>query len=113
MRLPNPSWSIGILYTPTAVETDTGQITITYQDGTTAIVNLTGSGSTSSYSYTYLSGREQGNAGKPGGTITFPPANVPTAGRQPPPAALSCQVTNSGNANGTINSVNHHGAIPT
>ncbi len=37
-----------ISYTPTAVENDTGQVTITYGDGSTATVNLTGSGATSS-----------------------------------------------------------------
>ena len=47
--------TIGILYTPTKVETDTGQIMITYQNGSTATINLSGTGATSSYSYSYLS----------------------------------------------------------
>jgi hypothetical protein len=39
-----------VQYTPTAVENDTGQITITYQGGATATVNLTGNGIASTFS---------------------------------------------------------------
>jgi hypothetical protein len=103
----NPTLPIGILYTPTAVENDTGQITITYQDGSTAIVNLTGSGSSSSYTYTYLSGTgAKPTSVKTGGTITFLSANAPTAGAPAGTSSVIVQVTNSGNANGTINSIN-------
>jgi hypothetical protein len=102
----NPILGIGILYTPTAVETDTGQITITYQDGSTAIVNLTGSGSSSSYTYTYLSGTgTKPISVKSGGTITFLPANAPTTATAAGTSSVILQVTNSGNANGTINSI--------
>ena len=55
------SLQIGISYTPTAVEQDTGQITITYQGGATATVNLTGSGATSTYCV-HLSQRDGRNA---------------------------------------------------
>lgn len=103
----NPILGIGILYTPTAIENDTGQITITYQDGSTAIVNLTGSGSSSSYTYTYLSGTgAKPTSVKSGGTITFLPANAPTAGTPAGASSVIVQVTNSGNANGIINSIN-------
>jgi hypothetical protein len=97
---------IGILYTPTAVETDMGQIQITYQDGTTALINLSGSGATSSYSYTYLSGTTTTPV-KAGGTITFPPVTVATTGTTTPASSsVIVTVKNAGNANGTINSIN-------
>ncbi len=91
----NTILAIGILYTPTAIENDTGQITITYQDGSTAIVNLTGSGSSSSYTYTYLSGTgAKPTSVKSGGTITFLPANAPTAGTPAGASSVIVQVTN-------------------
>ncbi len=94
--------TVEILYTAAAVETDTAQITITYQGGATATVNLTGSGITSSFSYKYL---VQGTATTvtPGGTITFPGANVGST------SSLIVQVTNTGSATGTINSVSTQG----
>ena len=101
---------IGILYTPTAVETDKGQIQITYQDGTTALINLSGSGATSSYSYTYLSGTgTTATAVLPGGTITFPPVNVATAGATPTSSTVIVQVKNTGAASGTISSISVQG----
>jgi hypothetical protein len=100
--------TIGILYTPTAVETDTGQIMITYQDGSTALVNLSGSGATSTYSYTYLSGTTSTPV-KPGGTIILPPVTVTTNGTTPATSSVILTVTNKGNANGTINSVSWTG----
>ncbi len=67
------SLPIGISYTPTAVENDTGQITITFQGGVTETVNLTGSGATSTYTYTYLNGTGgTPTPVKPGDTITLP-----------------------------------------
>ena len=87
-----------VQYTPTAVETDTAQIIITYQGGTTATINLMGSGITSTYAYKYLVGGAS-TAVTPGGTITFPGANVGST------SSLIVQVTNTGSATGTINSV--------
>jgi hypothetical protein len=97
--------TIQILYSPTAVETDTGQIMITFQDGTTDLVNLSGIGATSTYSYTYLSGTTTTTV-KPGGTITFPVPALPTTGTTPATSSVILTVTNKGNANGTINSIN-------
>jgi hypothetical protein len=87
-----------VTYTPTAVESDTGQIQITYQDGSSATVNLTGSGIASTFSYKYL---VQGTSTTvaPGGTITFPGANVGST------SSLIVQVTNTGSATGTIGSI--------
>ena len=104
------SLPIGISYTPTAVEKDTGQITVTYQGGATATVNLTGSGATSTFTYTYLNG-----AGgtptpvKPGDTITLPSVTVPNSGTTIASSNVIVTVTNAGNASGVINSIN---AVP-
>ncbi len=104
------SLSIGISYTPTAVENDTGQITITYLGGATATVNLTGSGATSTYTYTYLTGTGgTPTPVKPGDTITLPSVPVSTTGTTPASSNVIVQVTNAGNANGVINSIN---AVP-
>ena len=106
----NPTLSIGVLYTPTAVENDTGQITITYQDGTTATVNLTGSGATSSYSYAYLSGTgTTATPVTPGGTIAFMGANVGTGGIASATSSVIVQVKNSGSVTGTINGISVQG----
>ena len=104
------SLPIGISYTPTAVQNDTGQITITYQGGATATVNLTGSGATSTYTYTYLTGTGgTPTPVKPGDTITLPSVTVPTSGTTLASSNVIVQVTNSGNASGVINSIN---AVP-
>jgi len=92
------SLPIGVNYAPTAVENDTAQITITYQGGATATITLTGSGITSTFSYKYLVGSTATTV-TPGGTITFPGANVGSS------SSLIVQVTNTGSASGTINSV--------
>ncbi len=100
--------SLLVTYNPTAVESDTGQIQITYQGGATATVNLTGSGVTSAFTYKYL---VQGKATSvsPGGTIIFPGANVGTGGNTSGTSGLIVQVTNTGSATGTINSVSTSG----
>jgi hypothetical protein len=87
-----------VQYTPIAVETDNAQVVITYQGGATATVNLTGNGITSAFTYKYV---VQGKATTvaPGGTITFPGANVGST------SGLIVQVTDTGSASGVINSV--------
>jgi Abnormal spindle-like microcephaly-assoc'd, ASPM-SPD-2-Hydin len=87
-----------VQYTPTAAESDTAQITITYQGGATATVNLAGSGITSTFSYKFIVGSTS-TAVAPGGTITFPGANIGST------SSLIVQVSNTGGATGTINSV--------
>lgn len=87
-----------VQYTPTAAETDTAQITITYEDGSTATVNLMGSGITSAFTYKYLVNGVATTV-MPGGTIMFQGANVGST------SSLIVQVTNTGSATGTINSV--------
>lgn len=94
-----------ITYTPTAVGTDTGQITFTFKDGTTDTINLSGSGVTSTLSYCTLSGTTCTPV-QPNGTITFPPVPVSTGGNTPSSSTVIVQVTNTGAATATINSVN-------
>jgi hypothetical protein len=97
--------SLGVLYTPTAVETDTAVITINFQDGTTDTVNLSGSGATSSYTYVVISA---GTSTKvlPNGAITLPPANAAVSGSTAGTSSVIVKATNAGNANGVINSIN-------
>jgi hypothetical protein len=97
-----------VTYSPTAVENDTGQIQITYQGGATATVNLTGNGITSAFTYQYLVPGMAATSVAPGGTITFPGANVATpgsTGNTGTTSSLIVKVTNTGTASGTINSV--------
>jgi Abnormal spindle-like microcephaly-assoc'd, ASPM-SPD-2-Hydin len=95
---PGDALQLQVQYAPTAVENDTAQITVTYQGGATATVNLTGSGIKSAFSYKYIVGSTSTTVA-PGGTITFPGANIGST------SSLIVQVTNTGSATGTINSV--------
>lgn len=102
--------TLGISYTPKAVETDTGQIVITYQNGATATINLSGSGVTSTFSYSYLSGTSTTAVPvQPLGTIVFPSVPLATSGTTQASSTVIVQVTNTGSASGTINSVNISG----
>jgi len=97
---------IGIQYTPTAVEKDTAQFTVSFSDGTTDVINLAGSGATSTFTYTVVSGTTTTTV-KAGGTITLPPVTVPTtATTTTASSSVIVQVKNTGNANGVINSIN-------
>jgi hypothetical protein len=98
--------AIGIQYTPTAVEKDTAQFTITFQDGTVDTINLAGSGATSTFTYTIVSGTTT-TAVKAGGTIDLGTVAVATgATTTPASSSVLIQVKNTGNANGVINSIN-------
>lgn len=96
---------IGIQYTPTAVEKDTAQIVITFQNGATDTINLAGSGATSTFTYNVVSGTTTTPVSA-GGTITLPSVTVST-GTTTTPASSSViiQVKNTGNASGVINSI--------
>jgi hypothetical protein len=96
--------SIGITYTPTAVEKDTAQITITFQNGITDTVNLQGSGVSSTFTYTYISGSTTANV-TPGQTITFPPVTLAATGTTPNSSTVIVQVKNTGTVNGIVNSI--------
>lgn len=97
--------AIGVQYIPTAVEKDTAQFTITFQNGTTDTINLAGSGATSTFTYSVVSGTTTTPV-TAGGTITLPSVTVPTsATTTPPSSSVIVQVKNTGNASGVINSI--------
>ena len=87
-----------VLYQPTAVGTDTGQVTITFASGPTVTINLTGSGSSPSLTYQLLDTNPPTTVSL-GGTITLPNA---TLGQT---ATITVRVLNSGNANATVTAI--------
>jgi len=101
---------IGITYTPTAQQTDTGQITFTFVNGTTDTINLAGSGISTTLSFSYLSGSSTTPISlTPSGTITFAPVAVATAGTTASSSTDIVQVKNTGTTSVTINSVSVSG----
>lgn len=107
---PGMALQLLVQYTPTAIQNDTAQITITFQDGSKETVNLSGNGIASAYTYSYLSGTgTTPTPVAPGQTITFQPVNIATAGTTPPNSTVIVQVKNSGSASGTINSISVSG----
>ncbi len=95
-----------VQYTPTAVENDNAQITISFQNGATDTVLLTGNGIASAFSYTYLTGTgSTATPVSPSGTITFPPVNVATPGTTPTSSTVIVQVKNTGTSSNTISSL--------
>ena len=81
-----------VLFQPTAVGTNTGQVTITFASGAPVTINLTGSGSSPSLTYQLLDTNPPTTV-SPGGTITLPNA---TLGQT---TSVTLRVLNSGNAN--------------
>lgn len=100
---------IGITYTPTKVETDTGTIVITFQGGATDTINLSGSGVTSTFAYAYIpAGSTTPVPVSPPGPIVFPSVPIATTGTQGSSTVI-VQVTNSGSATGTISAISVSG----
>src|SRR5580693_4777889 len=93
---------VGIQYMPTAVETDTGQVQITFIDGTMLTVVLQGSGTAPKLVYTVTQNGKSTTA-TPNGTIAFPNTNVGST------ATALVRVQNTGNASITIGSVSVDG----
>ena len=107
---PATDLPLTVQYTPTAVQSDSAQITITFLDGTKDTVNLSGNGIASAYTYSYLTGTgTTPTPVAPGQTITFMGVNVATAGTTPTSSTVILQVKNSGAANGTISSISVSG----
>jgi hypothetical protein len=94
----NQTFQVLVLYQPTAVQSDTGQIQVTFQTGNTVTVNLQGSGSSAAFTYSII---QNGVAKpvKPPGPIQLPDTNVGETN------SLIVEVQNTGNANGAVNSV--------
>jgi len=95
---PSQPLQVGIEYTPTAVEADTGQVTINLVDGTSRTVNLAGSGTAPTLVYTVIQNGKSTTV-TPNGAITFPNTNVGSS------ASIEIRVQNTGNATATVNSV--------
>ncbi len=87
-----------VLYTPTAVSSDTGVITITFDTGSPVTVNVSGSGTAPTFTYSILSTTPP-TAISPGGTISLPNTTVGQS------STITIRVLNSGNANGSVSSL--------
>lgn len=92
------SLPVAIQYMPTAVGTDTGQVQITFGDGTTQTFVLQGSSTAPTLVYTVVQ-NGKGTTVVPNGTITLPNANVGST------SSLVVRVQNTGNGSATINSI--------
>jgi hypothetical protein len=86
-----------VRYQPTAVESDSAQIQITYDSGAPVSVNLQGNGVSPMFSYTVIQG-DQTTAIVAPGPIPLPDTNVGDK------SSVVIQVKNTGNTSGTINS---------
>ncbi len=93
-----------VLYTPTGASTDAGQITVTFGAGPAVTINLTGSGTSPTFTYQLLN-TSPPTAVSPGGIIALPDTNVGQT------SSLTIRVLNSGTANGTVSSINFAGQV--
>jgi hypothetical protein len=90
--------SVGIEYMPTAVGNDTGQVQITFGDGTTQTFVLQGSSTAPTWVYTVVENGKSTTV-TPNGTITLPNANVGST------SSLVVRVQNTGNGTATVSSI--------
>ncbi len=88
---------VQVLYKPTAVASDTGQIVVTFDTGAPVTINLTGSGASSSLTYQVIQTPPLTVA--PGDTIPFPDTNIGKSSN------VIIRVLNNGNASGTVSSL--------
>src|SRR3984957_1885409 len=91
-----------VLYKPTAVASDTGQIQVTFATGSPVTINLQGSGSSPSLTYQVL---QNGSATTIalGGTVPLPNTNVGQS------SSVVIRILNSGNSSGTVSSISLSG----
>jgi hypothetical protein len=89
---------VGIEYMPTAVGSDTGQVQITFGDGTTQTFVLQGSSTAPTLVYT-LSQNGKTTTVTPPGPITLPNTNVGST------SSLVVRVQNTGNGTATVSSL--------
>jgi len=89
---------VEIEYTPTAAGTDTGELQITYGDGTSLSVALTGTGTAPTLVYTLVQNGKSTTVTPPG-PITLPDTNVGST------SSLVVRVQNTGNGTATIGSL--------
>ncbi|HKV41529.1 MAG TPA: choice-of-anchor D domain-containing protein, partial [Blastocatellia bacterium] len=86
-----------VIYTPTAIGSNSGQITISFGSGSPVTVDLAGTGISASFTYQLLTTPATSVA--PGGTISFPGTNVSQS------SSITVRVLNSGTASGAVNSI--------
>jgi hypothetical protein len=87
-----------VVYSPTGVSADTGQVTVTFDAGSPVTFNLQGNGSSSSFVYQLLQ-TDPPTTVAPGDTISLPDTNVGQT------SSVVVRVLNTGNASGTVSSV--------
>ena len=88
---------LGVTYKPTVVGSDSGQIQLSFDSGTSVTVNLQGSGVSPMFSYNVIQGG-QTTPVTPPGPLSLPDTNVGSS------SSVVIQVQNTGNSTGTINS---------
>ncbi len=89
---------IGIEYMPTAVGTDTGQLQITFGDGTTLTAAITGSATSPTLVYTLVTNGKTTTVTPPG-PITFADTNVGST------TSIVVRVQNTGNGTATVGTI--------
>ena len=92
----NQQLQVLIHYLPTAVESDSAQVQISYDSGTPVTVNLQGTGVSPMFSYNVIQG-SQTTPVTPPGPISLPDTNVGSS------SSAVIQVKNTGTTTGTIN----------
>jgi hypothetical protein len=100
---PTQTFPIQVLYKPTGVSNDTGQIQITFGSGSPVTINLQGSGSAASLVYQILQ-NGAATAVAPGATIPLPNTNVGQT------SSIAMRVLNTGNSAGTVSSISLSGS---
>jgi hypothetical protein len=92
------TFTVQIVYTPTSVTADTGEVTMAFSTGSPVTFEIQGNGSSASFTYQILQAPPLFVT--PGSTITLPSANVGQT------SSVVVRVINSGNASGVVNLVN-------
>jgi hypothetical protein len=96
------SLPLTILYQPSAVSSDTGQIQVTFDSGSPVTINLQGSGSSPAFTYQSLQTNPPTTIPS-GGTVSFPDTNLGQT------SSIVLRVLNTGNAPGIVSSVSFSG----
>lgn len=93
--------TVTVVYQPTGVSGDTGQIAIAFGSGSPVTINLTGNGSSATLTYQLLTNPP--TSVSPGATIALPNADLGQS------TSVSVRVLNSGTANGALNTISVSG----
>lgn len=101
--LPAQTLQVLVLYQPTGVANDVGQIRITFDTGAPVVIELQGSGMAPNLTYQLIDSDPPGNV-TPGGTIELPSVSLGQS------STVLVRVANTGNQAGTIGSIAVAGA---